>query len=104
MELTEANTYITSDHKGFNINIEMPDGSRNYLHHRVQEIESAIIVRELILENSIDHMNLRLVFDEGYYRIYVTIEDANKDRHVFHSRKLNLNDAIYERMQLIEAE
>ena len=105
MELNEGNTYITKhDDRLYCINIEMPDGSRNYLHHKAVDLESAIIVRELINECSIDHMNMAIIGEDQYYRVIVNIADCNGDKHRFHSRKLNLNDAVYERMQLLKAE
>lgn len=104
MEVNDGNTYITEHKEGYSLNIQMPDGSRNYLHYTCKDLESAIIVRELINECSIDHMNLIIGKDEGYYRLYLNINDCNGDFHKFHSRKLNLNDVVYERMQMLVSE
>jgi len=101
MELSDSNMYIEKHDNMFEIRIQMPDGSRNYLHRIERELQSAIIVMELLDEHSIDHMNLIITSDGSYYRIVVNIKDCNDDYHRFHSRKLNLNDALYERMQLL---
>jgi len=101
MKLTVSNTYIIAHGDGFTVNIDMPDGSRNYLHSKSTDLESAIIDRELIEDMDIDHMNLKLIVDEEYYRLQLKIKDVNDDYHVFHGRKVNLNDAIFERMQLL---
>lgn len=101
MEINTGNTFITVHGNLYTVNIQMPDGSRNYLHHKEVSLESAIIVRELLEECSIDHMNTTIIPEDGYYRLIVNIADCNDDKHKFHSRKLNLNDVIFERMQLL---
>jgi len=104
MELNVGNTFITKHGKFYTVNIQMPDGSRNFLHHKELGLESALIVRELVEECSIDHMNLNIIEEDKYYRLVANIKDCNGDEHRFHSRKLNLNDVVYERMQLLTAE
>lgn len=104
MQLNESNVYITTHKEGYSVNIQMPDGSRNYLHHSELNLESAIIVKELVQECSIEHLNLSIITDDGYYRLILNIKDCNDDVHRFHSRKLNLNDVIFERMQLLVTE
>ena len=104
MQLNEGNTFITEHDKGYIVNIQMPDGSRNSLHCKVQDLESTIITREMIMENSIDHMNIIIERVDKYFRLLVAVKDCNSETVVFHSRKLNLNDVVYERMQLLSAE
>ncbi|MGI0057333.1 MAG: hypothetical protein ACREAK_08170 [Nitrosarchaeum sp.] len=100
MKISLSNTYIIAHGGGFTVNIEMPDGSRNYLHSEPFDLDSAIITRELIEEQDIDHMNLLIRVELGYYRLVAVLK--NNDESVeFHSRKLNLNDVVYERMQLL---
>lgn len=101
MKLDTGNMYITEHGPMFTVNIQMPDGSRNFLHHKEMDLDSAILIRELIEECSIDHMNIAIIPEDQYYRLVANIKDCNGDGHRFHSRKLNLNDAVYERMQLL---
>ena len=103
MKLTVSNTYITAHRGGFVVNIQMPDGSRNYLHCKQMDLESAIVTRELIEEQDIDHMNIIIRPDGSYFRLIAIIK-INDDVEEFHSRKLNLNDVVYERMALLIAD
>lgn len=105
MKLTAGNTYIVKNKNNkYELRIEMPDGSRNYIHcQEFQDLDSAILIREIIEEQDIDYLNLRISYDEEYYRLYFYLNN-NDDIIEFHSRKLNLNDVIYERMQLLVAE
>ena len=64
-------------------------------------MENILIIRSLRLDQEIDEQQTSIVKEEKYYRICLTIKDVNDDIHEFHSRKLNLNDAIFERDQLI---
>lgn len=109
MELTEGNTQIVESKKivdntgivpRFTVRIYMPDGSRNYVHSKDMDLESAIITRELIIDQSIDHVNIVVRRDGDYYRLVVVLK-LNDDTEEFHSRKLNLNDVVFERNQLI---
>ena len=100
MKFTDSNLYITEHRLGFTLNIQMPDGSRNYLHTEFyQDLMTAIYYRDELIKNfMIRNDVIGISKDEKYYRIIILFEDGfGKVR--FHSRKLNLNDAIYERMQ-----
>ena len=100
MKLTQANTYLTAHHGKFAVNIQMPDGSRNHLHSRAMDLQSAIATRDLIEDQDIDHVNLLVRPDGSYFRL-IAIMKINDDLEEFHSRKLNLNDVIYERAALL---
>lgn len=104
MEVNEGNTFITERDRGYVLNIQMPYDSRNYLHNAVQDLESTLITRDLINECSIDHMNIKIERSDKYFRLLVGIKDCNDDYHYFHSRKLNLNDVVHERMQLLNTD
>lgn len=103
MKLDSGNTYIAKHGDGYSINIVMPDGSRNYLHNTQIDLMSAIVIREIIEDQCIDHMNLLIREERGYYRL-VAVLKFNEDVVEFHSRLLNLNDVVYERMQLLTEE
>jgi len=103
MKLTDSNVYIVAHGGQYTVNIQMPDGSRNYLHSKQMDLDSAIITKELIDEQDIDHMSIIIRNDGQYYRLVAVIK-CNDEVEEFHSRKLNLNDVIYERMQILVAE
>lgn len=106
MKFTDSNLYITEHGLGYTINIQMPDGSRNYLHTKFyKDLTTAIFHKNELIKNFVisnDNV-IGIIRDEKYYRIIVSFRgDFGQVR--FHSRKLNLNDAIYERMQLLVAD
>lgn len=101
MKLDVSNLKV-AEHKGmYTLKIIMPDGSGNYLHTGVHDLESVLIIRSLIDEHEIYEQDISIISDEGYYRISLVLEDYNNDKYEFHSRKLNLNDVIFERDQLL---
>lgn len=105
MEINAGNTHIVKNEKFFELRIYMPDGSRNYLHAKCLTLEDALVSRELVDEITLDHMNIGIIEDGKYYRIVTKIGVNHDETDVrFHSRKLNLNDVVYERMQLLIAE
>lgn len=75
----------------------MPYNTGNYLHSEMKmSVNDAMLTRELLLDQEFSNMNVSLKEDEGYYRIILKINDVNGKEVVFHSRKLNLNDAVFE--------
>lgn len=101
MKLDLSTVKIVEHKDAFTIKIMMPDGSGNYLHTGTHDIESVIVIRDLIMDQEIYDQQISIVRDEGYYRLILTVEDCNHDKYEFHSRKLNLNDALFERDQLL---
>lgn len=104
MRLTKKNTYIAKHEDGYSIFIEIPDGSRNYLHCKKTDLESAIIIQDLLFDTTIEESNLEIIVDESYYRLHAKIKNINEDVTKFHSRKLNLNDVLNERQLLLDVE
>lgn len=107
MNLSSVNTHVVENPRGYEIRIGMPDGSRNFLHGGTVDLDSAIILMELLDGCSIDHLNLTIIRHPSYpkyYQLIANIEDCNKTKHRFHSRALNLNDVLFERMQLLTAD
>jgi hypothetical protein len=89
--------------QGHTLKIIMPDGSDNYLHLQLyNDVDSMLLIRDLLLEQEIYSNDIHINEDGTYYRIWLKLKDANDDEYVFHSRKLNLNDVVFERMQLIK--
>lgn len=85
--------------------IMMPDGSRNYLHTTLQmPINDVFVCRDLLLEQEFSQQEIEIKQDESYFRLQVNLKDCNGTIYDFHSRKLNLNDAVFERMQLVNAD
>lgn len=104
MKLTDDNVRLMKSKKGYQIIIEMPDGSRNYIHSQEFMLPLAIQYRDDIIGLELDKETVQIQEDEAYYRLYVPIivgENAEFEAQ-FHSRKLNLQDVLFERMQLIE--
>ena len=103
MKLTPANLYITKHGNGYCVNIQMPDGSRNFLHNEpVKDLIDAIFIMGSIDgEIEINHSNTIISEDSGYFRIKIELTDGQGKPQVFHSRKLNLNDAVYEFNQVV---
>ncbi len=110
MKLTDSNVFIMKHGPKYHrICIAMPDGSRNYLHCDIEmELQTAVenrdvLVNERLVNNYlIDEGNIRIIPDGTYYRLFVVV--GNSPQLDFHSRKLNVNDAVYERMQLLVAD
>jgi hypothetical protein len=104
MELNAKTVYVKEKDDGYTICIDMPDHSRNYLHcetikelWKIQEYMKDILGLEL---DSVD-----IIKDDTYYRLQTTLfmgETADTELH-FHSRKLNINDAFYERELLLNS-
>ena len=102
MKLDVSNLKVFKHEKGYCLKIMMPDGSDNYLHMQLyNDIESILLIRDLLLEQEIYQPDLQIMEDGTYYRIWLSIKDVNGDSYQFHSRKLNLNDVVFERMQII---
>lgn len=102
MKLDHSNVYLKAHEKGgVEICIEMPD-SRNYLHCISLPLDIALFYEQDILKQKIGNWNTKIEPDEKYYRVKTTLDcreqldGENTEKLVFHSRKLNLNDAEFE--------
>lgn len=103
MKLDEDNLKVFKHDKGHCLKIIMPDGSGNYLHLQLyNDVNSMLIIRDLLLEQEIYMQDVEVIEDGTYYRLNVTLKDCNNDSYDFHSRKLNLNDVVYERLQILK--
>lgn len=102
MKLDESNLVIDTKDKGkYVLKIMMPDGSRNYLHGLISDsINNLVIERDLLLEQEIYDQDVSIAEEDSYFRLNLSIKDVNGTEHFFHSRKLNINDVIFERMQV----
>ena len=114
MIIRESNLYVAQvkkhDKKHYELRLEYPDGSRNFLHWGEmgsdEDLNRLLIIRDLITLEKIqlDGGNLKIVSDEKYYRINLSFQIETAEGSVdvlMHSRKLNLNDAVNERSTLI---
>lgn len=111
MKLTKENLYI-KEHGSeavsnrFVICIELPDNSRNYLHSQPMALEEANSTLEEIMDMDIpNEIAVFTIEDSKYFRVKMEIEPDRLSRDtpvLFHSRKLNLNDAVRERQMLLE--
>jgi len=93
---------VISESAKYVIHIAMPDGSKNYVHCQELGLQDAIVYRDDLIGLELDKESVMINEDETYYRLYIPIivgENSDKELQ-FHSRKLNLNDAVFERMQL----
>ena len=101
MKLSKKNLYIKENEKGYIVCIEMPDGSRNYLHNDpVKELLEAIwIVGDF--DGDTEIKEVEIIKDGTYYRLELDLVDGRGSHQKFHSRKLNLNDVVYERGLLV---
>ncbi len=102
MKLGLDNVQLVKKDGKYVIHIIMPDGSKNYLHCEQWDLFHAITYRDDIIGLEIDKESIMVEEDETYYRLYLPLvvgEDSDVELK-FHSRKLNLNDVMFERMQL----
>lgn len=100
MKLDSTNLYLKQDGDGYKVCIEMPDKSRNYLHNEVHDLEEAIWIMG-DFDGQYEIEEVFVVEDDTYFRLELRLTDGRGKPQVFHSRKLNLNDAIYERGLLL---
>ena len=102
-KLDNYNLRIMKDEKGSHrLQVLMPNKSGNYLHTDLQmSVNDALIARQLLLDQEFTNQDVTLLEDDGYYRVILKVNDVNGSEYVFHGRKLNLNDAIYEVDELI---
>lgn len=103
-ELTNKNMIIDVVKDGFyTVKILMPDLSRNFLHGKhFLTVNDALAERDILNGVTFYSNDISISEDGGYYRILLTVKDCNDEPHIFHSRKLNLIDVVYEREQLLE--
>lgn len=102
MKLTEENLKVFRHHDGYALQIMMPDDSGNYLHNGNQiDLNDTLITRALLLEQEIFEQDLHIKEEDEYFRLGLVVKDVNDSPQYFHSRKLNLNDIVNERMQLL---
>lgn len=109
MKLFSSNLYIKEvKNDMFVICIELPDDSRNYIHSQPFILNDCLIIREELLDKTIeDDCNSPYIIKDGtYYRIKMIVEPKEftfSENLDFHSRKLNLNDAVIEHSLLIKS-
>lgn len=106
MKIIRHNLYIQKHGDGLAIYLEMPNESRNYLHTEVYgDIDSIIEDYDFLLDDKgINNSVLKIQEEDSYYRIYLRyIRHDTEHRRIitFHSRKLNINDVLYERLELL---
>ncbi len=105
MKLTSSNLKVFEYKEGYALKIMMPDGSQNYLHSGERlDINQLLRERDLLVQQEILAKDIEITPEDKYFRIIVRVEDGSKDKYYFHSRKINLNDAVFERMLLIMSE
>lgn len=92
------------DEKGnHRVQLLMPNNTGNYLHTEMKySVNDALFVRELLLDQEFTNQDVSLKEEDGYYRIILKVNDINGHEVIFHSRKLNLNDVVYEFDELTE--
>uniref|UniRef100_A0AAT9J7K1 ORF12 n=1 Tax=Nitrosopumilaceae spindle-shaped virus TaxID=3065433 RepID=A0AAT9J7K1_9VIRU len=101
MKLDSSNLYLQKNQKGYEVCIAMPDGSRNHLHNEPSPLDEAIwIMGDFDGQYELEDVNV--IEDGSYFRLQLNLTDGRGKPQVFHSRKLNLNDAIYERGILLQ--
>lgn len=84
------------------LRLMLPGGTGNYLHTDLKmSVNDAIIVRTLLLDQEFYDQDVTLSEEDGYYRMNLVVKDVNGTSYFFHGRKVNLNDAIYERDELL---
>lgn len=106
--LYNSNTYLKEvEDDMFVVCIELLDESRNYIHSQPFILNDCLIIREELLGKTIeDDCNSPYIEKDGtYYRIKMTVEPKEfsfSESINFHSRKLNLNDAVTEHGLLLK--
>lgn len=102
MAVDLSNSYVEKHGDGYAIFLLVPDSSRNYLHCSEQSLSKILFYYQDILGQKIGNYNTSIEEDRTYYRIKVTLRcgeqlDGENTKDIeFHSRKLNLNDAVFE--------
>ena len=106
MNLTPKNLYVDRHDKGYSVFISMPDGTRNFLHNEpVDNILEAILIKNSLDGSTVvDHSNTEIIQDGTYYRIRIMLSDGEGKRQNFHSRHLNIVDAVSEYELLVRYE
>lgn len=101
VKLDHSNIYLKKGVKGAEICIELPD-SRDYIHCNELPLDIALYYKTDLLKQKIGSWNTKIEPDGTYYRVKTTLrcreqlDGENTEDLVFHSRKLNLNDAEFE--------
>lgn len=102
MKLTSSNLKVFEYKAGYALKIMMLDGSQNYLHGGERlDLNELLRERDLLLKQEISQKHIEIKSEDKYFRIIVRIRDAKDNQYYFHSRKINLNDAVFERMLLM---
>ena len=107
MKLDHANVYIKKKEQGYVLCIEIPD-QRNYLHSSLEPLGVILQYEQDILEQTIGNWNTIIKEDGTYYRLQISlavgkqINGINDQELIFHSRKLNLNDAEFDYFTVIQ--
>lgn len=117
MKLTDSNLIIKKHGDCYCLAVLIPDNSFNYIHSQNLTLRKATYYRNqlLVKPSGISYINTEIVEDETYYRIEVSYTFYKKTGYreysnehditlKFHSRKLNLTDAIIEYDLLLNGE
>lgn len=102
MIFTKSNLFVEKHEDGwFRLKLMMPQETGNFIHTDSQlQINEAVLIRDLLIDQEFYGKDIKLKEVEKYYRLIINAKDVNGDTIVFHSRLLNLNDAVYERDML----
>lgn len=101
MNLDVSNLKVFKHNNEFALQIIMPDESKNFLHSEsFLDINDAVKIKDQLMGMVVRSENLLILNDESYFRIDVVLRPKEKS-YSFHSRKLNLNDVVFERDQLL---
>lgn len=101
-KLTKEHLRLMRDEEGNHRIMLMQNTTGNYLHTDLKmPVNDALLVRELLLDQEFTSQDVSLKEDDGYYRIILKVKNVNDEEIIFHGRKLNLNDAVYEIDELI---
>lgn len=102
MRVNTSNSYIEEHNEAYAIFILLPDGSRNYIHSNRQQLGILLMYYQDIQNQTIGNYNTSIVREGDYFRIKTVLQcglQLNGENNIsidFHSRLLNLNDAVYE--------
>lgn len=107
MNLDHSNVYLKETEEGIIICIEIPD-TRNYIHSPYFSLDTGLTFKQDILKQKTGNWNTKIIRDDKYYRVQVVLgvgeqtSGQNDQEIIFHSRKLNLNDAEFEYFTIIQ--
>lgn len=93
---------IDKKETGYVLKVFLEGYLKNYIHTKpIKELDEIIKTYDAVINKQITLDTLEVVEDDGYYRIKVKILSRMEIPVIFHSRKLNLADLMYERGLLL---